>query len=122
MQENKSSKDYTFDGQVKKQSLTNFQCTEKNCKAKFFEASFVQKLDGGYLNKNRSPLKCPTCGSREIEYIPKGGFGSFMSFSAKSMDEKQKLLKERAHKHAQTKTEKEKREYINKNFTGKALT
>ena len=116
-----SSKNYKFDKEIKKEPLYNFQCNNAICKHRFYVTSYIMLADETYLYRNRKHIKCPICGGIVSYHCNQKGFASFMSFASKSKEEKTKLLRERANKHAASKKETDKREYMDRNFKGRAL-
>jgi len=90
------------------------------CQAKFNAGQRVtiqiKKGKTFYKSKSGDDIKCPKCKSKNLSSVrvQGAGYGNFMPFSSKSLEEKSKFFRQRAKKHAASKSEVEKRKHINK--------
>lgn len=101
--------------------MDNFICL--GCGHTFMEPHYKMSFPKRVMlfrDKNDNQLKCPKCSSINLEEIEKDGFGvpAFGKFSSSSEDNKKRILRKRAKEHI-TKTDRERKEHLDRNFAGK---
>jgi DNA-directed RNA polymerase subunit RPC12/RpoP len=101
-------------------SKNNFQCLK--CGLEFTENKYSISFAAGeaIYKKEGKLLECPECKSRELEFIKEfEGFGAnYGRFASASNEDKKKILKKRAKEHSDKRL-KERKEYLDRNFTGR---
>lgn len=102
--------------------MANFKCKKGHEFEVFHFIKVYGKLKDEIKDKNRNPLKCPECGSEDIEQIysdESKGFPTFAKIGSMSPEDRRKVLMKRSKEHSKKPSEVERRKNMSKNFTGK---
>lgn len=100
--------------------MNNFKCNY--CNHEFTVSKYSISYAGGVITykANNVLIECPECGKNDkIESIKSAENGlctNFSRISFMSIEQKRKVLRQRANKHSKKQTEQTK--HINQNFTG----
>jgi len=101
--------------------MDNFFCLD--CGNTFLETNYKMTMATGqviFRDMNSNQLKCPECKSVKLESIEKegGGIPSYGRFNSLDDKGKKQVLRKRAREHI-TKTDKERKEHLDRKFAGK---